>query len=62
MNVKIDRDLCIGSGECVLAAPEVFDQDDDGLVVLVADPPPSGHDDAVRSAAHACPARVISVN
>jgi ferredoxin len=29
--------------------------------VLLADPPPAEEDEAVRSAAHACPARVISV-
>ncbi|MBP2328664.1 ferredoxin [Kibdelosporangium banguiense] len=40
MNVNpylaVDQDLCIGAARCVLAAPEVFDQGDDGLVRLTA--------------------------
>jgi ferredoxin len=61
MRVRLQKDLCIGSGQCVLAAPAVFDQDEEGTVVLLTDPPPAEKDEAVRSAAHACPARVISV-
>ncbi|WP_406462412.1 ferredoxin [Streptomyces sp. NBC_01622] len=61
MKITIDRDKCIGAGNCVFAAPDVFDQDDDGFVVLLDDPPPSEQEDAVRSAAHACPAQIITV-
>jgi ferredoxin len=61
MKVSLEKDLCIGAGQCVLAAPEVFDQDEDGTVELLADPSPAEQDEAVRSAAHACPAQVISV-
>jgi ferredoxin len=60
MRVSLQKDLCIGAGQCVLAAPAVFDQDEDGTVVPLADPP-AEEAEAVRSAAHACPARVISV-
>ena len=39
MRVTADRNVCIGAGLCALTAPEVFDQDADGLVtVLNADP------------------------
>lgn len=62
MKIAIDHDGCIGSGECVLAAPEVFDQDDDGIVTLVGSDEVDGHDEAIRSAAHACPARIISLS
>ncbi|RAJ58780.1 ferredoxin [Streptomyces sp. Amel2xB2] len=31
MRIKADTSLCVGSGQCVLAEPTVFDQDDDGL-------------------------------
>jgi ferredoxin len=31
--LAVDRDRCIGAGQCVLAMPSVFAQDDDGLVV-----------------------------
>jgi ferredoxin len=62
MSIKIEiaYDKCIGAGQCVIEAPEVFDQDDDGIVVLL-DEKAESHVTAVRSAAHACPARAIVV-
>ncbi len=60
MKISIRQDLCIGSGECVFSAPAVFDQDDDGFVVVL-DAPLEGNEDEVRAAAHACPAKVISI-
>jgi ferredoxin len=61
MRVVIDEDACIGSGNCVLTAPDVFDQTEDGLVVLLSeDPPPELHED-VRLAAARCPSQAITV-
>jgi ferredoxin len=57
--VKIDRDKCIGSGACVIACPEVFGQDGDGLVVLLEESPPPKFQDRVVEASNACPASVI---
>jgi len=31
MTVRIDRDTCIGSGNCVKVAPEVFELDDEQI-------------------------------
>ncbi len=62
MKVTIDKDLCIASGACVLACPEVFQQDDEGLVMLVQDEPPLELEDAVREAMAACPAAVIEID
>ena len=59
MLVNIERDKCIGSGACVIACPEVFGQDDDGLVVLLNDTPPLELQDRVVDASKACPASVI---
>jgi ferredoxin len=60
--VEIDRTRCIGAGQCVLAAPELFDQsEDDGLVVLLAPSPAAEHEGAARQAAAACPASVITL-
>ncbi len=50
-----DREICIGSGNCVQLAPAVFDQDEDGRVALV----PGGDPDAaaadVELAVAGCP-------
>ena len=34
MRVIADRDVCISAGMCVMTAEAVFDQDDDGIVVV----------------------------
>jgi ferredoxin len=62
MEISIDFDKCCGAGQCVLVAPEVFDQrDEDGVVVLLdADPPEDRHEN-VRQAAAVCPAAAIEV-
>ena len=61
MKVSVEVDHCIASGACVLECPEVFAQDDNGLVVLLTDTPEERHHAAVRFAAAACPAAVIRV-
>jgi ferredoxin len=61
MRVTIDENKCIGSGACVLKAPDVFDQDEDGIVVLLGQPANDKHVQEAVSAALACPANVIEV-
>ncbi|HEX8868755.1 MAG TPA: ferredoxin [Lentzea sp.] len=62
MRVSVDVPRCVASGQCVLIAPEVFDQrDDDGMVVLLDSSPPSGQHAAVRESALVCPAAAIHV-
>ena len=62
MRVTIDTDKCISSGQCVLSAPEVFDQrDDDGIAVLLNPAPPADAEADVRQAAALCPALAIVV-
>lgn len=35
LQICANRDTCRGYGNCVLAAPELFELDDDGLVVVL---------------------------
>ncbi|MFB4349300.1 ferredoxin [Microbacterium sp. CR_7] len=61
MNVVVQTSACVGAGQCALVAPEVFDQDDDGIVLLL-EPKPEGADaDAATRAARLCPARAITL-
>lgn len=61
MRVHADRGLCIGSGQCVMNAPDVFDQDEDeGHVWLKTDTPPPELAGDVRRAAAMCPAMAIT--
>ncbi|MEX0617157.1 MAG: ferredoxin [Candidatus Woykebacteria bacterium] len=34
MKIRIDRDLCIGAGTCVVLAPDTFDLDDELKAVI----------------------------
>ncbi|MFP5022250.1 ferredoxin [Pseudonocardia phyllosphaerae] len=63
MKIEVDKDACIGSGQCLLTAPEVFDQrDDDAIVELLDAEPPESEYPAVRDAARGCPAGAITVH
>lgn len=63
MKVTVDQDKCCTGGNCVLLAPEVFDQrDEDGVVTLLTDEPAEHLHDAVREAADLCPATAIFVS
>lgn len=65
MRVEADRDRCIGAGLCVMNAEEVFDQDDDGLVVLLPEGTAAavlpGHAAAVERAVAGCPAGALRI-
>ena len=62
MRVKVDQDRCVASGQCVLAAVDVFDQrEEDGIVVLLTPTPPAQLAEDVRRAAALCPARAITI-
>jgi ferredoxin len=59
IEVEIDRDLCMGSGNCVYEAPGVFDLDEDSTVFVVdvtASP-----EDKIVAAASKCPTHAITV-
>jgi ferredoxin len=58
--VTIDRDACMGSGNCVYWAPAVFDLDEDGVAFVVGDV--AGRDEEVRTAASNCPTSAIHVD
>lgn len=61
MRIKADTGVCVGSGQCVLAEPTVFDQGDDGIVVLLTDQPGSAAAARARSAVNLCPSRALSI-
>ncbi|MHB1712089.1 MAG: ferredoxin [Acidimicrobiales bacterium] len=59
LEILIDRDRCMGSGNCVFWAPRIFELDDGGLSVVVD---PEGDEEAkAYLAEEGCPTRAISV-
>lgn len=61
VRVLADRDVCISAGNCVMAAGAVFDQDDDGIVVVLVDEVPEDEEDHVREAVRLCPSEALRV-
>lgn len=62
MTVVVNKDACVGAGQCALVAPDVFDQDDDGIVLLLEPDPEGALLDAATRAVRLCPARAISLS
>jgi ferredoxin len=59
MRLIADRDACIASGNCMMISEELFDADDDGVVVLRTADVPEGEEDHAREAVKICPASVL---
>jgi ferredoxin len=59
LRVRIDRELCVGFGDCVTAAPEAFQLDAEGLAVFL-DPGRVERERLLR-ACDACPVDAITV-
>ena len=45
-----------------MAAGAVFDQDDDGIVVLLVDEVPEGEEDHAREAVKLCPSQALRIS
>ncbi len=61
MKIAADRDVCIGAGLCVATSDTVFDQDDDGIVVVLVQEPDGADGDEAREAASLCPSGALRV-
>jgi ferredoxin len=59
VKISADRDVCISAGNCVMAADAVFDQDDDGIVVVLVDEVPAGEEEHAREAVKLCPSQAL---
>lgn len=62
MRVSVNRDRCAGAGQCVATVPEVFDQDDEGVVVVLEPEPAEEHRDRVKTAVAHCPVSAIEAS
>ncbi|WP_394554803.1 ferredoxin [Agromyces sp. MMS24-JH15] len=57
-HLTIDRDRCMGSGQCTFYAPNTFDLDDISVAIVIdehGDP-----EDSIRQAIEVCPTRSIA--
>lgn len=62
VRVAVDRDRCCASGQCVVLAPDAFEQsDEDGSAYPIRDEPAAPLWESVRDAAANCPTQAISI-
>jgi ferredoxin len=61
MKIEVRRDVCVGYASCMVIAPDVFDVDDDNLVVVLDDDPDQTLLALVQQAARSCPKSAITV-
>ena len=59
VRITIDREQCMGSGNCAFWAPATFDVDDDMKAIVID---PDGDTlDKVRNAVEACPTHALAL-
>ncbi|MEU9609689.1 ferredoxin [Streptomyces sp. NPDC048057] len=61
MRISADSDRCLGAGQCVLSAPDHFDQSDEGTVVVLADTAAEGDRQRLEETVSLCPSQAIAV-
>jgi len=62
MRIIADTDRCIGSGQCALKEPTVFDLDEEeGIVALLSSRPTGSAAERAREAARLCPSGALTV-
>ena len=57
--IRVDRNLCMGSGQCVWYAPNTFDQDDETIAVVVD--PAGDPAEKIHTAVASCPTQALSI-
>ena len=60
LRIEVDREKCMGSGNCGFWAPGVFDLDDDGIAYVVD--PEGDPEEKVVLAVEGCPTQAISIH
>jgi ferredoxin len=60
IRIRIESTRCEGFGNCINAAPDIFELDADGRVCLKKETVGDDRIDVVRRAVYDCPVNVIS--
>lgn len=62
MRIEFDEPKCVAAGQCVMVAPDNFDQrDEDGVAIVLHEHPTPEQEDAVREAVAVCPAAALQL-
>ena len=61
MRIVLEADKCIGSGNCEMLAPDVFEVRDDMVCHILADEPAPELTEDAELAVEACPTRALRI-
>jgi ferredoxin len=61
VRVRVRERRCEGHGLCHAAAPDVFDLDDESVVVVRVDPIPAELETTTRTAVDLCPVAALAL-
>lgn len=61
MKIVHDKELCALHGQCVGAAPELFEFAPDGSLAIINPNPPEELREAVEDAVAVCPVQALSI-
>jgi ferredoxin len=59
LSISVDRERCMGSGNCAFHAPQTFDLDDEMKAIVVD--PAGDPDGKIRLAVDGCPTLALSI-
>ena len=57
--IRVDRTLCMGSGQCCWYAPNTFDQDDETVAIVID--PQGDPEEQIKAAVSGCPTQALSI-
>lgn len=61
MKITVDRNKCTALGICESLAPDLFEVQQDGSLVILNDRPDGNLCDAAREAVEGCPTEALSI-
>ena len=61
MRIVVDLDRCTGLGMCEAEAPELFEVQDDGSLVILNDTPTEQQRAEAEAAVGSCPTEALSI-
>jgi ferredoxin len=61
MRIVVDRDKCTGLGMCEAEAPDLFEVQDDGSLVVLEEKPAEDKRAELEAAVESCPTEALSI-
>ncbi|MFD4602989.1 ferredoxin [Streptomyces sp. NPDC058464] len=60
MKLRVNNELCLGSGLCAGIAAEALEMDEQGELIVLDETPPAELHEAVQQAVASCPVNALS--